>query len=108
MSLLSKLGLTGVILLIGISLGWWLHQWKSNSDQLISEKASEKAYREAAKKAEDVGTNLQLAIDKIGENKLSSTKEVFHETAKIEYRCILPESGRLLYNSAVATGTGSP
>jgi len=108
MTTFEKLGLAGVIFILGVASGWLVHQWKSDSEQLSAQSASEKAYRKAAERAEALGQSLQTTLDRIGDKRLSSTKEIFHETTKIEYRCLLPESGRLLYNSAVASSPGSP
>lgn len=108
--MLEKLGLLAVIFLLGASGGWIAHVWKTGYEEKEAVLKASLAYQAAAKRMDGLSADLQVRIDAIGEKKFTSTKEVFHETTKVEYRCVLPESGRLLYNRAAAetAATGQP
>lgn len=102
MSILEKLGLLAVVFLLGALGGWMGHAWKTGYDEKESVLRAAKAYQLATDRMNSLSASLQATVEAIGEKKLTNTKEVFHETTKVEYRCVLPESGRLLYNRAAA------
>lgn len=102
MTLLEKLVLLAVVFLFGASGGWLAHVWKTGYEEKEAVLKASLAYQAAAKRMDGLSADLQVRVEALGSKRLTSTKETFHETTKVEYRCVLPESGRLLYNRAAA------
>lgn len=102
MNSLQTLGIAAVIFITGFSSGFLVNSWKRDAEKLAEQTAAQEAYIIASARQNEISANLQKSLDELDKKKLTSHKETFHETTKIEYRCILPESGRLLYNTAAA------
>lgn len=105
MNPLQTLGIAALVFALGSSSGWLVHGWQYDASQLASEQASEKAFHQAVKATNELSGKLQASIDGMEKNRLITTKEIIHETTKTEYRCLLPESGRLLYDAAAQEST---
>ena len=90
-------------LLVGAFIsGWMVNGWRHDAEQLAAQTAAEKAFRLALDEVNAISGRLQTTTDELEKKRMKTTKEVFNETTRIEYRCILPSAGRLLYNAAAA------
>lgn len=110
MNPLHAIGIAGVVFVVGFSSGWMVDNWRHDAEELAAQTAAEKAFNAALVAVNGISANLQATTDALDKKRMVTAKETFHETTKVEYRCILPESGRLLYNRAAAetTITGEP
>lgn len=104
---MNKIAIAAAIFVFGIASGWLVHGWKYDAEQLAIRTAQEIAFNKALKGVNSISEGLQDTLDRLEKNKFVTAKEVFHETTKTEYRCVLPESGRLLYNRAAASSATS-
>lgn len=101
--LLIKAGAILAVLAISFSGGWIVHGWKYDAEQLAAQTANEKAFKVALDAVNGISAKLQTTTDGLDKKRMVTTKEIFHETTKEIYTaCILPESGRMLYNNAAA------
>jgi len=85
-------------LLVAFSFGWLVFSWKNDASILDKEREAAHAYQQAVEKANETGAKLQQVLSKLEENKFVVTKELSHETTLVQYRCNLPDGGRLLFN----------
>jgi hypothetical protein len=103
-----------IILLVGLlagafGSGWTINQWRHDAESAAEATAAEAAFHLAIERINGISAKLQTTTDELDKKRMKTTKEIFNETTKIEYRCNLPESGRLLYNQAVnPTAPGQP
>lgn len=102
MNPLHTLGIAGVVFITGFSSGWLVNGWRHDAEELAAQTAAEKAFNSALVAVNGISANLQATTDALDKKRMVTAKETFHETTKVEYRCILPDSGRLLYNRAAA------
>lgn len=93
-----KVALAIASLLVAFTSGWMVCSWKNDASILDKEREAAHAYQQAVEKANETGAKLQQVLSKLEENKFIVTKELNHETTRVEYRCLLPESGRMLFN----------
>jgi tellurite resistance protein len=105
-----RIAVVGAALIVSFASGWITNGWRHDAEELAVQTAAEKAFNAALFNVNGISAKLQATTDALDKKRMVTTKEIFHETTKIEYRCILPESGRLLYNSAAAETavTGEP
>ena len=103
-----------IIVLVGLlagsfGSGWTVNQWRHEAETAAEITATEKAFHLAVERINGISAKLQATTDELDKKRMKTTKEIFNETTKIEYRCILPDSGRVLYNQAVnPAATGEP
>jgi len=83
-------------------LGWTVNGWRHDAEQVAAQTAADKAFRLALDEVNAISGRLQTTTDELEKKRMKTTKEVFNETTRIEYRCVLPDTGRLLYNAAAA------
>lgn len=100
--LFIKIGSAVVSLIAAFAVGWLVHGWKYDAEQLAVETAKEAAFKVALDKVQVISDKLQTTTDALEKKRMVTTREVINETTKVEYRCVLPEPGRLLYNAAAA------
>ena len=105
-----RLLVAGAALIASFSAGWLVHGWKYDAEQLAAQTAKEEAFGKALERVNGISTGLQTTLDALGEKRTMTTKEIFHETVKTEYRCLVPAAGVGLYNRAAAesANTGKP
>ena len=82
--------------------GWMVNGWRHDAEQVAAQTAAEKAFRMALDEVNAISGRLQTTTDELEKKRMKTTKEIHHETTKVEYRCSIPDSGRLLYNAAAA------
>ena len=83
--------------------GWMVNGWRHDAEQVAAQTAAEKAFRLALDEVNAISGRLQTTTDELEKKRMKTVKEIFNETTKIEYRdCVLPDTGRLLYNAAAA------
>lgn len=102
MTPLNTLGIAVIVFITGFSYGWMTNNWRHDAEDIAAQTAAEKAFNSALVTVNGISANLQATTDALDKKRMVTAKDTFHETTKIEYRCILPESGRLLYNNAAA------
>lgn len=102
-----KLGALAISLAIAFSSGWIVHGWKYDAEQLAAQTAKEKAFAAALDRVNGISAGLQTTLDDLSAKKAITTKEIFHETVKTEYRCLVPATGISLYNRAAAESADS-
>ena len=105
-----KLGSIAAISIALFCAGWVVHGWKYDAEQFAAQGAKEKAFNAALNRVNGISQGLQTTLDELGTKRTLTTKEIFHETTKTEYRCVVPTSGVSLYNRAAAESavTGKP
>lgn len=103
MNPLHTLGVAAVVFAAGFSSGFLVNGWRHDAEELAAQTAAEKAFNSALVAVNGISANLQTTTDALDKKRMVTTKEIFHETTKEIYTaCILPESGRMLYNNAAA------
>lgn len=102
MNPLHTIGIVTVVFATGFSSGWITNNWRHDAEELAAQTAAEEAFNTALIAVNGISAKLQETTDALDKKRMMTTKEIFHETTKIEYRCPVPESGRLLYNNAAA------
>jgi cell division protein FtsB len=100
-----------ILVLSGMLGGWKLNDWRNAA-------AREAVLKEAlAKLAADQErlTAVSAAYENVAEQlrrlQRVNTREVIRETARVEYRCPVPDTGRLLIDRAIGeanAATGQP
>lgn len=90
------------LLALAFTSGWVVHGWKYGAEQRAAEKDRADAYVAAVDKADKASAALDKAVATLQENRFITIKELHHETSKIEYRCVLPDAGRVLFNKSAA------
>lgn len=110
MNPLQTLGIAAVVFATGFTSGWMTNGWRQDAEELAAQTAAEKAFNSALVAVNGISASLQATTDALDKKRMVTAKETFHETTKIEYRCMLPDSGRVLYNNAAAESavTGKP
>ena len=76
--------------------GWMVNGWRHDAEQVAAQTAAEKAFRLALDKVNAISGKLQTTTDELEKKRMKTIKEIFNETTRIEYRCVLPDTGRLL------------
>ena len=102
MNPLASLAIAFAIFTAGAASGALVKGWQYDSQALASEAAEKKAFIVALDGVNAISSKFQTSLDALDSKRVVMTKEIFNETTRIEYRCSVPESGRLLYNSAAA------
>ena len=83
------------------STGWMTKGWQYDSQTLATQTASEAAFIVALDAVNSISTKFQTSLDELDSKRVVTTKEIYHETTKQIYRdCVVPDAGRVLYNSA--------
>lgn len=105
-----RLYIAAASLAVSFTAGWLVHGWKYDANRLADEKERANAYIEAVKKSDEASQKLQNVLSQLEKNRFVVTKELHHETTKLEYsNCLLPDSGRVLFNrSAESADTSKP
>lgn len=87
-------------LVVGLAGGYKVADWKCKAEQneAIAEAADK--YVKATERSEQLAGKLAAKVAEYEGKRQIVVKEIHRETTKTEYRCPLPESGRMLYMRA--------
>lgn len=95
-------------LIVGIALcfmtfigGYKVSDWKHDSEKRHEEQIRRTIEDAEIERIRAVSVAYQSVLSELQRIRTGIRTETFHETQKIEYRCIIPESGQLLINSAI-------
>jgi len=99
--MIDKLIILACVSLFAFIGGYKVSDWKHNSDARYLEQLQRTADDKDRERVEAISTTYQQLTAELQRIRSNVKTEVFHETHKIEYRCIIPDSGQLLINSAI-------
>lgn len=115
--------LAGVLLAIGLAGGgfaYGLHvaHGEAAQEKLEQALAYAKALADEQVRGEQIASDAEKRIAILRAGQRQRSEEIIHETAKPDYRCAVPESGRLLLRTTIRaanaarspgqTGAGNP
>lgn len=84
----------------GSIAGWKVEHWRWRSEDLDKAIEAQQKYAKAVEDSTKVEGRLQVVLYELEGKRTVLLKELHHETERVEYRCILPDAGRMLYNRA--------
>lgn len=87
--------------------GWTVNQWRHDANELAERTAAEAAFRIALDEVSAISEKLQSTTDDLEKKRMKTTKEIYNETVRVEYRCPLTSDGVRLYNSAASESATS-
>lgn len=105
--MLGTINLRFIVIIVTLSLsflsGWWINGWRWEAKAYVLEQKYTKQALAIQKLTEDY-----LIIQKTKDARQNIiTKQVYLETTKPEYSCIIPPAGLLILNKAVTTANAS-
>lgn len=86
-----------LVFLATFGAGMKVEDWRRDSSDLSTAKEAQANYAKAVENSERVAAKVEGELNRLATFKTVVTKEITHETQRVEYRCALPASGRLLY-----------
>ena len=105
---ITSLSVAAVLLFAaGLGVGWKVENWRWKAEDRDKAVEAQSKYAEAVNKAAAVDARINSNLDRLDRKKSIITKEVSNETQRVEYRCVLPESGRVLYLRATQRGSAA-
>lgn len=99
--MIDKLIILGCAALLAFVGGYKVSDWKHNSEARQAEQLQRVADDKDRERVESISVTYQQLTTELQRIRSNVKTEVFHETHKIEYRCIVPDSGQLLINAAI-------
>lgn len=95
-------------LLLGVGIGWLVHGWKVDSDNLVIERTASAIAQKAMERESGIAEKVEQRLGELKANQTIIDRGVIRETQNTVYRNVcIPESGRVLVNSA-ARGEAVP
>jgi hypothetical protein len=82
--------------------GWWFHSIFYNADRVDEMQGIIDFQTSEAARAKEKAKQLEAKLTAIETKYNQVISEIDNEIKKPEYNCIVPESGKLLYNKALA------
>lgn len=86
-----------VVFVAGLISGWQIESWRWQASERDDAVEAKEKYVSAVERSEKAALKLSEELNRLEKKKSILTKEIYRETQKVEYRCPLPESGRVLY-----------
>ena len=101
LSISTKLVITAILVLAGMIGGWELNDWRNAKARKAALEATIKQMVADNERVNAVAAAYEGVTSELRRMQRLTTREVVRETVRIEYRCPLPESGRVLIDAAI-------
>lgn len=89
---------------VGFGTGWKVNSWKEDAAKTEAIRAATAAKEAAEFRANEISTRFEARLSTIRAVNRTYYNEVKNETLKTVYTdCVVPDSGRMLYNRAIDT-----
>ncbi len=99
-----SLGLTALAL---VWLGWHAHAVVAEAEQAQQLREQIEARTVAEERANEISREAEIKLQSLRQTNKTLAARAARETTKPDYRAVLPDAGRLLYNAACCAGASS-